>query len=78
MNNENKYLIKTIYDELCFRDSSYKGLKNFQNRFKTLYEGWRQQGLRHNTHSRFFYTNAWKRGWLTAADWLSLRNYILQ
>ena len=45
-------------------------------KFKTLYDGWRAQGLRNKLHSGSFYTLGWSRGWLSkkAAD--SLREYI--
>ena len=45
-------------------------------KFKTLYDGWRAQGLRKKLHSGSFYTLCWTRGWLSpkAAD--SLREYI--
>ena len=45
-------------------------------KFKTLYDGWRAQGLRKKLHSGSFYTLGWTRGWLSpkAAD--SLREYI--
>ena len=45
-------------------------------KFKILYQGWRQQGLRHKTHSTYFYTDAWKRGFLKLSDANSLRQYI--
>ena len=45
-------------------------------KFKTLYDGWRAQGLRKKLHSGSFYTLGWTRGWLSqkAAD--SFREYI--
>ncbi len=45
-------------------------------KFKTLYDGWRQQGLRHRSHPCSYYTLAWQRGWLApeAAD--DFRKYI--
>ena len=45
-------------------------------KFKTLYDGWRAKGLRQKTHSPFFYSNAWKRGWLAPKDADPLRKYI--
>ena len=45
-------------------------------KFKTLYDGWRAQGLRQKTHSTTFYTDAWNRGWLSQKDADSLRKYI--
>ena len=45
-------------------------------KFKTLYDGWRAQGLRNKTHSTTFYTDAWKRGWLFPKDAISIRKYI--
>ena len=45
-------------------------------KFKILYDGWRQQGLRHKQHSPFTYTEAWKRGWLAPKDADDLRKYI--
>ena len=45
-------------------------------KFKTLYDGWRQKGIRNGIHSPQFYTFSWKRGWLSPTDAESLRNYI--
>ena len=45
-------------------------------KFKTLYDSWRQKGIRNGYHSPQFYTLSWKRGWLSITDADSLRNYI--
>ena len=45
-------------------------------KFKILYQGWRQQGLRQKIHPPSFYTLAWKRGDLKPKDADSLRKYI--
>lgn len=43
--------------------------------FKTLYDGWRQQGRRHGRASATF-TVMWNRGWLSPKDADDLRKYI--
>ena len=45
-------------------------------KFKILYDGWRQQGLRNKSRSAHFFTLSWKRGWLPPNDADSLRKYI--
>ena len=45
-------------------------------KFKILYDGWRQEGLRQKKHPTSYYTAAWKRGWISTADADSLREYI--
>ena len=45
------------------------------SKFKTLYDGWRAQGVRHGRNTQF-YTTAWKRGWISKKDANSLRKYI--
>ena len=44
-------------------------------KFKTLYDGWRQQGMRCGRHGQTF-SAMWKRGWLSKRDADDLRNYI--
>ena len=44
-------------------------------KFKILYDGWRQQGMRAGRNGQF-YSVAWKRGWLAQKDADSLREYI--
>ena len=44
-------------------------------KFKILYDGWRQQGIRAGRKSQF-YSMAWKRGWISTKDADSLRKYI--
>ena len=72
MNKENKvYILADIFAETQAR---YPHID--LRRMKTLYDGWRAKGLRQKTHSPFFYSDAWKRGWLSKKDADSLREYI--
>ena len=77
MKKENQYRIEAIYHELAAKDPDWAKVQ-MKAKFKTLYDGWRQKGLRHKQHSHFFYTAAWDRGWLPKHDWYSLREYVLQ
>lgn len=43
--------------------------------FKTLYDGWRRQGMRHGRDGSTF-SVMWKRGWLSTKDADDLRKYI--
>lgn len=45
------------------------------SKFKTLYDCWRQQGMRSGRNTQF-YTTAWKRGWISKRDAEDLRKYI--
>ena len=45
-------------------------------KFKTLYDGWRAQGLRQKAHPSSYYTEAWRRGYLARKAANSLRQYI--
>ena len=45
-------------------------------KFKILYDGWRRQGMRQKKHPASFYTQAWRRGWISEKDADSLRIYI--
>lgn len=72
MKKENKvYILAEIFTETQERFPHIDLRK-----FKTLYDGWRAQGMRLKIHSGSFYTLGWSRGWLSkkAAD--SLRKYI--
>ena len=72
MKEENKvYILATIFAETQSR-FPWIDLR----RFKILFDGWRQQGIRNGVHSAFFYTNAWRRGWIAPTDADSLRKYI--
>ncbi|MBQ3673591.1 MAG: hypothetical protein II928_03870 [Paludibacteraceae bacterium] len=69
--NEKVYILADILPETQTR---YPHID--LRRMKTLYDGWRAKGLRQKTHSSFFYSYAWKRGWLSKNDADSLREYI--
>ena len=72
MKKENKvYILADIFAETQAR---YPHID--LRRMKTLYDGWRTKGLRKKIHSPFFYSEAWKRGWLSGKDADSLREYI--
>ena len=70
---------KRIYLAAIRRDMQkrflYETRKKRNEAFHILFNGWRQQGIRHGGNSQF-YTCAWKRGWLASKDALDLRKYI--
>ena len=77
MKKENKVLICSVLNLLVERDPEWRSV-GMAHKFKVLYDGWRQQELRAKIHSGFFYSNAWRRGWLPKADFVRFRDYALQ
>ena len=72
MKEENKvYILAEILTETLERFPHINLRK-----FKTLYDGWRAQGMRQKIHSAPFYTTAWRRGYLATKDANDLRKYI--
>ena len=77
MKSEKKVMIHSVLNTLQLRDPAWKHPKMLP-KFKVLYDGWRQKELRAKIHSGFFYSNAWRRGWLPQADFVRFRDYALQ
>ena len=77
MKSEKKVLITSALTALQLRDPDWKHPK-MQRQFKILYQGWRQAELRAKRRTAMFYTRAWKRGWLSEADFVRFRKYVLQ
>ena len=77
MKSEKKVLIISALNALQLRDPDWKQPAMIK-KFKTVYDGWRQAGLRAHRHTAAYYTRAWKRGWLSQADFISFRDYALQ
>ena len=77
MKKENKVLICSVLNLLVERDPEWRSV-GMAHKFKVLYDGWRQQELRAKTHSGYFYTLSWRRGWLPIADFNRFRAYAMQ
>ena len=77
MRADNKIQILSVYDELCKRDPAWNHPKMLPQ-FRVLYDGWRAVELRHKKHAPYVYSAAWKRGWLSSADFDRFRRYALQ
>ena len=77
MKSEKKVLIFSALTLLQKRDPDWKH-PAMVKKFKTIYDDWRQKELRAKIHSGFFYTKAWKRGWLSQADYNRFRDYVME
>lgn len=77
MNADNKRDITEVLDRLAARDSDWKQPKMLP-KFKTLYQGWAIQQIRHNKRNHQFYSVAWRRNWLPMNDWNQFRDYAMQ
>lgn len=77
MKSEKKVFIISALTLLQERDPDWKQPAMIK-KFKTVYNGWRQAELRAHRHTAAYYARAWKRGWLSQADFVSFRNYALQ
>ena len=77
MKSEKKVLIISALNTLQLRDPDWKQ-PAMVKKFKTLYDDWRQKELRAKLHAASFYTKAWKRGWLSQADFVRFRDYVME
>ena len=77
MKSEKKVLIISALNNLQLRDPDWKQ-PAMVKKFKTLYDDWRQKELRAKLHAASFYTKAWKRGWLSQADFVRFRDYVME
>jgi hypothetical protein len=77
MKSEKKVLFFSVLTLLQERDPDWKQ-PAMVKKFKFLYDDWRQKELRAKVHAASFYTKAWKRGWLSQADFVRLRDYVME
>lgn len=77
MKSEKKVMICSALNALQERDPDWKR-PEVARRFKSLYEGWRQKELRAKQHAASFYTLSWKRGWMSQADFVRFRDYVME
>ena len=71
MRKSNKVYLDDIRAEL----QEHMNYKDPIYAFDVLYTGWRQKGLRAETHSKQYYTDVRRRGWLTKKDAIDLCLY---
>ena len=77
MKKENKVQIHSVLDLLSARDPWWNDCPEREHKLEVLYNSWRQSELRAKRHSGFFYSDAWKRGWLSQTDFNRFRDYVL-
>ena len=77
MKSEKKVLIVSALNALQERDPDWKR-PALSKKFKILYDDWRQKELRAKQHAASFYTLSWKRGWLSQADFVRFRAYVME
>ena len=77
MKSEKKVLIVSALNALQERDPDWKQPAMIK-KFKILYDDWRQKELRAKQHAASFYTLSWKRGWLSQADFVRFRAYVME
>ena len=77
MKEEKKIPISGVLALLKLRDPQWKDAK-MEPKFKILYDGWRQAEMRKYNRNTQFFTDAWKRGWLSEADYYRFREYAMQ
>ena len=77
MRAENKVLIISVLNHLKERDPEWAHVKMLP-KFKTLYQGWAEKCLRQHKRNRVYFSNKWKDGWLSKADFKDFLEYALQ
>ena len=77
MKEKNKIQIISVYNELCVRDPSWRG-RQMLAKFKILYGGWADTCVRHNKHSREYFSRKWKDGWLPLGEYMNFYKYAMQ
>ena len=73
MNDEKKVTIEEIFKGLQLQMGDDYPFHKFQ----VGYGCWRQKGIRLRKHSAAFYTDAWRRGWMSKTDADDFCNYLI-